>query len=580
MRAARLRALRALGAVALACASSEAVAAGKAPADKDPAGSEDSYVLYKLAPENSIFSFDYGPPKSAALNLLGLSADQTTTSSSLKKFVLSAPAVFGKEENKSVAFDFAPLALLEPKSHQTFNRYSTPGQGLYRLAYRTRVNLAAKNGAANSDASKAVNSGMALGLTASLLDSGDPLASGRDPQGRPYIQHCFARYTPIVMSILESTRDFSSAQAEAMRAVRDLQRASAAVRAGNLGEARRRADAYLPGAAPAAAEGPVATAPREIHEPAASTKARALAANPLLKEKLGPDLGAQLADVLNELANAAASTPPKTPEAATTAVGPGEPSTISDSDLGKLIDDRLDVWQAKLDKLNAENAAAIVTKADARIKADLHYSGAAEAFAACASQADLLAHYGADINVGVGQLWNGRAGQLAHLQPKGQVIWGAFRYPIGLPAFDFDAKGADGAPKPITLPTNALMLVGSGRFGLHERVATGDKATPQIVANTINAWLGLQYLHPGMRATAQYGWVKTDPKLASQDVFRRSGDRYLVSTQWRLGDESSGFWLGVSYGNGYGDAAALKANTALVTFSYSPPKPPDLTTAN
>ncbi len=564
--------------------------AAAAPADKAANTTDDSYVLYKLAPANSIFGFDYGPPTSPALNLLGLTTDNTTTSTSLKKFVLAAPSVFSKDADKSVAFDFALGALFEPPNNSSFNNYLKPGLDgyLYRLGQRTRVNLAARNGDDNSDPTKAVHSGVALGLTASLLDSGDPLAAGRDASGHPYMQHCFERFTPIVTPILAMTATSSVAQLQAQKAIHDLERAAAALRAHDpkdplyaqdLKAAHKLADPYLPGGV-APADQPVATAPAQPKPAGALQKIQTLAANPELVTRLGGDLAKQLTDALNQLAAENGGAPPgKDPGPAADGGGAanGAAAGVADGDLAKAITDNLASWNDKLTKLNQQDASDIVTKTDAQIKAQLHYTGAADAFSACSTQASALAHYGADIDVGVGQLWNGKPGALQDLEPKGDVLWAAFRIPIGVKFLDFTALDKNSAPISDTLPKQALMLVGSARYGMHERVETGDKTTPEIVADTSNAWLGLEYLRSGIRAVAQYGWVKTDAKLASLDKFSHSGERYQLLTQWRLGDETSGTWVGVTYGNGYGDSSSLKATTAMVTISYSPPKPPDIT---
>jgi len=78
-------------------------------------------------------------------------------------------------------------------------------------------------------------------------------------------------------------------------------------------------------------------------------------------------------------------------------------------------------------------------------------------------------------------------------------------------------------------------------------------------------------------------WVTWDYAAGAEsgagfkEAFEKSGERYLLSAQYRLGGIlglADGTWLSLSYGNGYGTIGDLKSHTALVTLSYSPPKPP------
>jgi hypothetical protein len=95
-----------------------------------------------------------------------------------------------------------------------------------------------------------------------------------------------------------------------------------------------------------------------------------------------------------------------------------------------------------------------------------------------------------------------------------------------------------------------------------------------VKARTYNVWAGVERISPDRRFAAQYGWVKVDALRAGQEPFSNTGERYLVSAQFRLGDDKSGSWLGLSYGNAYGTIESRKSTTALITYSFSPPAAP------
>lgn len=132
------------------------------------------------AAKEGVFSFDFTVPTSPALALAGLSQDKATVqSAALKPFVFSLPAVLTGKGGQSAALDMSPAWLFEGEARRSYSRYTAPGNYLYRLAYRTRINAAVFNGSDDKvDAKKRKGSRLAFGFSSSLLDSSDPLMAG------------------------------------------------------------------------------------------------------------------------------------------------------------------------------------------------------------------------------------------------------------------------------------------------------------------------------------------------------------------------------------------------------------------
>jgi hypothetical protein len=549
--------------------------AGKAPADKSPTTTDGTYVLYKLAGDNSIFTFDYGPPASPGLNLLGLSPDTTTPATTLTKFAMSLPAAFGKSANQAVALDFAPAALWERKSDTSFGRYVDSGGYFYRLQHRFRFEIALKNGNdGGSDPSKGVASGLAIGANISVLDSSDPLVTRRANDGSTYIGRCVERFTPAVMGILSANADFSTQQGEAARALSAFAHAKFELSkaAPDLAKARAYIADYLPREAPHASQRANATA--------AAVPAKLVILDSSITQKLGSEAATKLeADINTAIRTALASAPAGQPAAGAVTPASTDDSTSAIPDgnmdlpaLTAFVDSEIKIWEDKQTALNQAGNKAVAAGLTAEIKQQFKVDGVASAFAACTTQASRIARFSTDLKIGFGSVWTGQAGELRNLGHGSQVGWVSFKLPlfVNLP----DANNPNEQKLPV--PTSALMVAFSGRFGHSEIVSTGDKATPMIGADTVNAWAGVEWISENWRLAGQYGWVRTWARDKSLSTFNTSGQRYLVSSQLRLGGLSSGVWLGASYGNAYGTAAALRSSTALVTLSYSPPAPPDI----
>jgi len=468
-------------------------AASAAPADNT------AITLLEHKAENSIFNFDYGPPSSPATTLLGLSADKSPPSTSLTKFVMSAPSLFNGSAGQSFAFDAAPGAFFGPQSDTTFNNYVNEGL-LYRLGYRTRVGVAAMNG----DAGKSVHSRLALGLSASLLDSADPLVTGtKDANGNRLLLGCLNALNGKVHTVWTSRDTITPDDGPVGVRKWAYERAWDDIKGDNptaadYERARTRLAPYLP--------------------VAASVK--------LLTDSEFRAAVKKEVDLIDSNSGTAAEQ-----NRLDAAQNVADDKAVTESGLGRMINN-------------------------------------------CAIAASRAARFSPDLDVGFGTLWRGTPGRLGDLKDGGQVAWLAYKYPFGVkfPQPDSDGIYAEGVDARV--PKQAWMVVSSVRYARGEYLTTGDKATPEMRADTLDAWIGLERLSDDFRLAAQYGWLDVKARNALTKPFERSGERYLLSLQHRLHE---GLWLGASYGNGYGTLDSLKANTALITLSFTPPAPPAIT---
>jgi hypothetical protein len=154
-------------ALALMLAATTAVGAQAQPTETEPL-----VLSERKADDADIFAFDFGVPSSPALSLAGLSPDKTTTSTSLKPFVISLlPALGGEAENLSVALDFAPAAYFWDQRSYAHYRNATFWQ---QIVARSRLGLATYGGVTDEDPAKAKSSKVAFGYSVSLLSDSDP----------------------------------------------------------------------------------------------------------------------------------------------------------------------------------------------------------------------------------------------------------------------------------------------------------------------------------------------------------------------------------------------------------------------
>lgn len=420
---------------------------------------KDEHILYESKPEHDIFKFDYGAPSSPAMTLLGLTPDKTPPSTSLTEFVVSLPTLLGDEQGQSLALD-APVARLFGKAPDlTFDDYTAEGKWLTRLGYRTRAGLALLNGSdGGSDPTKAVNSRVSLGVSASVLDSADPLMA----EGR-FLQRCLREVRLTTLPVIQA---LSAAHSPEKQAILDKIDQVSEELEGPLSPERRRA---------------------------AEAEFKAL--------------------------------------------------------------------EAAKDALNGTAGKAT--------RKQLETAGVPKRVDRCVDRASRMARFASDLDVGFGLLAEGDPGKLENFDWRGGAVWIAFKHPVYV-ADVVRGREFDDAGDAI-LPSAALMVLASGRAGWDETVASGDAVTPKFRADTFDAWVGVEWLTPAYRLSAQYGWLEVETREAVGKPFERSGERYLISAQVQLGSKSP-LWLGASYGNGYGTVGDLDSHTALITLSYAPGK--------
>lgn len=555
-------------------AQAEKAKADKANA-KNPDGSDASAkqrVLYQVKDTNGIFKFDYGPPTSPAMSLLGLSGDTTPPSTSLTEIVVALPGLYGGDAGQSLAFDVPAARLFQKRSRSSYDSY-LKGSAFYRIGYRTRIGFAALNGNdGGGDASKQIASRLAFGLSTSLLNSADPLLV-RNEMGLRLLDACLEPLAVIAQPILDAGVD--KVAVDTNEVGQKLNRARTLLRVygsdnGKLKDtyttAQRDAARVLLGLSPPppAVEERPNRIQRERKPDPALEKIGRLLASAKSKPNADPDLIQALELMLEEMsAERDAGRPPPEPAPAPpvlVAAGP-EPTDENLFERLKRLETKL---AAELDQGHARGGASI----DEQLTA----AGVTAGVTRCNESATRIARFSRDLDVGFGMLAQGAPGKLKDLHANGQVAWLAFKTPIGKPHFSQGLTQDD----PLSpLPDRAILLAAAGRFGFDERLATENKTTPEFRADTINAWVGIEWLTPSYRLTGQYGWLEVDARDPIGKPFEKSGERYLVGAQIRLKKDSP-LWLGLQYGNGYGTVGELKANTALVTLSYSAPAPPDI----
>jgi hypothetical protein len=181
----------------------------------------------------------------------------------------------------------------------------------------------------------------------------------------------------------------------------------------------------------------------------------------------------------------------------------------------------------------------IQERGSAEFKAQYQKSAAFKAMALCPKEANVVAQYGASLNVGAGALWDGTPGKLKGFSSSGVVGWVSFRHPLAA-SFELNETGVE--------PASYWMVGFSARASVDELVATGIKATPQVKANVFDGWVGLERLTAASRLGLQLGYQIRDTNGRLAD-FDRKRWRYFASYSQRLGGEKSGMWLQLGYGH-------------------------------
>jgi hypothetical protein len=409
------------------------------------AGQNDIVLSHQDPTHSDLFTFDYGVPSSPALNLIGLSPDKTTVSSSLKPFVLSLPSLASGGADQSAALDVAPLWLLQDGQTIGYNEYIT-GPYAQRFEYRFRTELAVYTGNdGGGDVTKEKPSQIAVGFSVSLLDASDPLT---------------VRMPGTSKTVWDSCLDDHD---------KDI--------------------ALHP------------TVPAELQKP--------------LDDAMKANNGEEIAKILLQIQ-----------------------ATHKDEDAHSLT-----------------------------------------AVQACTTEANNYARFAPNLSVGAGANLQGDPGSLSGFNRASAVFWLSGKYPIGsiLGSNKVPDTSDGGSTNNTNVPeTSYWMVGGSGRVALDTLVATGDTATPQIEANTLNGWIGLERNSSWLVLSAQAGYQDISATKYAQDAFSRSGWRWMTSAALKLSSAENGIWLDASYGSARGTTQTLDDKTFMLSLHFGPANPANL----
>lgn len=206
-----------------------------------------------------------------------------------------------------------------------------------------------------------------------------------------------------------------------------------------------------------------------------------------------------------------------------------------------------------------------------QIPADAPLKGAvAEKLNSCKQIANRAANLGSDFDFGVGGVWSGDPGKIEHMKHPGSVVWASYRRSFGVAGPRGDSY--DAYKKWYDNLDQWFMAGVSARVGLNEHIATGDKTTPQIKADTYSVWLGLERYTKESRLALQIGEEKTDPRESAQRAFKGTRGRWQATYDQKLNDD--GLWITATYGEANGTGALKDDKTAKVTFTFTSPDPP------
>ncbi|MBS0472238.1 MAG: hypothetical protein JSR60_14295 [Proteobacteria bacterium] len=564
MRHAVLKIMR-LKALAGACGLALCIA-GPALADDAPITDINNWLAkYRTLPkEADSFSFDFGIPTSPALALIGTSTAISSPSAAMKPYVFSLPASFGGSKDAqaftadaSVAWLAQSIGASQRVSFEDFIDDAKTGE-LTRLAYRTRFEGALELGDDGAgDPSKAKASRLALGFSASILSSSDPVTV-TDKDGDNVWDTCVDGV-------------FSS---KANQEYIDTFNNDPTL---NVAGMITKANAPINGAIADIATDSYTYLDNDLRN--ADILITTCLANGNACSKY--DTGKTLASAQGELRTAADAW--RAAWAAQKAA-PGNSSAQQNFDAATSdLETKVNAVDAALNQLNS------VANQDVRVSSTALADklGITKALNACTAKANAAARLGADLDVGAGVVWSGTPGKAEHFADANGAVWISGRLPVGI--FDPDSLKLDSS-------TASLMLGGALRATFGQPVTTGNTATPSIKADVFDAWIGLERYSASSRIAAQVGYIDVEANDPTLKTFNRSGTRWLVTASLRadklfggllngglltgalLDDKSgeppqNGVWVNVSYGSSGGTGTTIDDKTAMISLSYSPGGP-------
>ena len=522
--------------VALVLGISAGTASG-ATGDSANTSSSFSAPIENVTPSNkNSFSFDYGVPTSPALALVSTSSDKSVTSTASKPYTFTLPANWGgAASNDSFAADVAPVWLWGSKinvsdgnSYGSYVNASTGEQVLHRLRLGAAYYPGTNGG---SDPTKAMPGRAGFSLSVSLLNGSDP-ALAHDPNS----------------SAVASSSDLSASDKQHLTAWHDC--------------------FYLPDNL------------KEENAYDNDWEKTQLAASPLdsiaeqIRRAFGSGNAAPAADAQIKNTNELPTIAALLSECSKAGCGQFDTSSASAPFLKG----------ETLNQTNLKQLYGIVTKLSAaaakKQKNLLQTYAISDMETACANYANDVAAHNPALDFGTGVLWRTNPNSTGNVIPAGEAIWSGWRLPLDL--FIPLPQTGSNANKALI---HYLYAGGSVRAGWSEYVATGNKTTPEIKADTINAWVGLDYYSSISKFSVQGGYLDVKADNSAQTSFSKSGTRWLFSGSVKLVDivngtfftgtetsnSNSPYWVTFSYGHSLGTVTTLSDKIFTLSLTFSPP---------
>jgi hypothetical protein len=442
---------------------------------------------------------------------------------------------------------------------------------------RIRVNLLGYRGVVDTDTSKNKASKLGFGLSSTLLDQSDPGLTGENTGGFTYWERCansaFAHFKPSPITLDSArqatlTNDRKIGRLTILRSQLDSLDWASFIRR-NGAEIDELLGTDYAGAPVATAPKPPAAAGDDKDD--AKSLIAALKAKAERSSSEDRELFLRLAQYVEahepKPGPAAPAAPPA--PAPVAAAGPGQPPP---KDLAKLLDGKIKELADLRDGLHQAARAEQVKDSEAFTKAA----------ATCAKRASLEAGAHAKLDVGLGGLWNGQAGEFKHFDKGGGALWVGAKWPFmvfrddkdDLPDLTTDDPRLLG--KGDQLPTRVWAIGASARYAWREDVQTGDKTTPSFAADTYDIWAGLETSTEASRFAVQVGRYKAQARDDALDKFSKTQTRWLATGALRLSDAKTGMWGNITYGEANGTSSTLKDKTLLFTLSFGPVDAPAL----
>jgi hypothetical protein len=222
------------------------------------------------------------------------------------------------------------------------------------------------------------------------------------------------------------------------------------------------------------------------------------------------------------------------------------------------------------DEVEALGLLAVVPNSEADRNTKAH-----AALDECRKQASDAAEHGYDLEVGAGIVWSGDPGKWANFGNPNAAIWTSGRFPLYVLSSSLLPCEAKDNPQGGRSELACWMIGGTGRYSAGEMVSTGDDITPEIKANVLEGWLGLERIDSKSKFGGYFGYLQQHATDSAQDQFSKGGTRWLVSAAFNLGGLGGavpeGLWIQGSYGAANGSVTTLDEKVALLSLSFGPP---------